>query len=535
MNFARLITICFFSLLCSCSSQDAQPLSSNDHILRINIGEDPSTLDPRRSRSLCDRTLMNMLYEGLTRINREEKVEPALAQVIEVSSDLMTYTFYLRSAHWSNGEKIKASDFAYAWKKVLDPKFPSDNAFQLYPIKNAKAIKKGELTSEELGVEIVDDQTLKVYLEQPTPYFLELTAFPVYFPVCEMLDKQHPKWMEKDSLAVFSGPFAIKKWKHNDVLIVEKNDKYWDVGSVHLSEVVMCMVKEDTEMKMFEKKELDWVGSPLSIIPLDALKDFQKEHDVKSKPMLGTYFFRVNTTHPILSNVNIRKALAIAVDRAAIVNHILQGNQNTATGLVPLSMGLQRAPYFQDHDVEEARSLLGKGLKELGIDISTLPTLSLIFPAGDKNYLIAQAVQQQWLDALGVNIEIQSLEKKVYFDQIARQGYAIATGSWIADFNDPINFLEVFKYKTASTNNTGWENKDYIKLLDESSALSDPEERKLVLSQSEDLLMKEMPVIPVFYYNMLFASQNNVKEMVLSSMGHLDFKWAQLDSKEDIR
>jgi oligopeptide transport system substrate-binding protein len=198
-------------------------------------------------------------------------------------------------------------------------------------------------------------------------------------------------------------------------------------------------------------------------------------------------------------------------------------------------MGLQRAPYFQDHDVEEARSLFHKGLQELGLSNDSLPSLPMIFPAGDKNYLIAQAVQQQWQDALGLHIEIQSLEKKVYFDQITHQNFGIATGSWIADFNDPINFLEVFKYKTASTNNTGWENATYAHLLDESSAISDPEERLQLLSQSEDLLMKEMPLVPVFYYNMLFASQNHVKEMVLSSMGSLDFKWAHIAREEDLR
>jgi len=533
MNFVLPTIVSLFCLLYSCSSSNlpSSEIGKNSS-LRINLVDDPSTLDPRKSRSLSDRTIMNMLYEGLTRINREEKVEPALAQVIEVSSDLTTYTFYLRNAEWTNGEAVKASDFAYAWKKVLDPKFPSDNAFQLYPIKNAKGIKQGTLPSDSLGVEIIDDQTLKVYLEQPTPYFLELTAFPAFFPVCASADKQNPYWAEKEATIVSCGPFRLQKWKHNDELQVVKNETYWDAVSVKLAKIAMCMVQAETELKMYEKKELDWIGSPLSIIPLDSLQSFKKEQNIKTKPMLGTYFFRVNTAKSFLSNINVRKALAIAVDRKAIVEHVLQGEQLPATGLVPISMGIQKGPYFQDHDVEEAKRLFQKGLAESNLGPSEVPCLTLIFPSNEKNYLVAQVVQEQWREALGIHVKIEAVESKVYFDRLVKHDYDMATGSWVADFNDPINFLEVFKFKSASTNNTSWENAEYTKLLDESSALSDPEERRSVLSQSEDLLIKEMPVIPVFYYNMLFASQAHVKEMVLSSMGNLDFKWAHLENAQ---
>jgi oligopeptide transport system substrate-binding protein len=530
MNFFLPVIVAFLFMLIGCSSDHSNSTASTSpDILRINIGQDPSTLDPRKARSLCDRTIMNMLFEGLTRINREEKAEPALAQVIEVSSDLMTYTFYLRNAKWTNGEQVKASDFAYAWKKILDPSFASDNSFQLYPIKNAQDIKKGKMHIDLLGVEVIDDLTLKVTLEQPTPYFLELTAFPAFFPVCEAADRLNPFWAEKETTAVYCGPFKLQKWRHSDEIKVVKNENYWDAASVKLSEIVMCMVKEETEVKMFEKRELDWIGSPLSTIPVDALKSFKDAQGLQTKPMLGTYFFRMNTSNDFLCNVNIRKALAIAIDRAAIVDHVLQGNQKPATGLVPTSMGLQKGPYFQDHDVEEARALFQKGIEEIGIDKNHFSQLTLIFPSGERSYLIAQAVQQQWMEAFGLTVKIQSLEKKVYFDALSKECYDIAAGSWIADFNDPINFLEVFKHKFASTNHTCWENDSYIRLLDESKAISDPDERKMILAQSEDLLIKNMPIIPIFYYNMLYASDSKVKEMVLSSMGNLDFKWAHVD------
>jgi len=535
MKFLMTAILTTFLLLSGCSSNDSlkniQP--NNKTSLRINIGEDPSTLDPRKSRSLCDRTIVNMLFEGLTRINKEEKAEPALAQVIEVSSDMMVYTFYLRNAKWSNGETIKASDFLYSWKKILDPKFFSPNAFQLYSIKNAKSIKQGDLPLNELGVEILDEQTIRVYLENPTPYFLELTAFPAFFPYCESADKYNVEKLDKEETIVCCGPFKLKKWKHSDELVVVKNETYWDSASVKLSEIVMCMVKEDTELRMFEKQELDWLGSPLSNIPVDSLNSFHEGSMLKSKPMLGTYFLRLNTVNKVLKNTKIRQALAISIDRKSIVDHILQGNQSPATGLVPTSMGLQNTPYFQDHDVEEAKVLFKKGLLEEGIAVNDFQDISMIFPSGEKNYLIAQALQQQWFESLGIHITIRSVEKKVYFDMLSKQNFDIAAGSWVADFNDPINFLEVFKYRNASTNNTFWEDKQYIHKLEESSAQADPDERKFILAHCEDLLIKQMPIIPVFHYNMLFASHSYLKDMMLSSLGNLDFKWAYLDNRTD--
>ncbi|MEI8328614.1 MAG: peptide ABC transporter substrate-binding protein [Chlamydiia bacterium] len=534
MNLIMIAMISCLFLLPGCGSSPSND-GSAPHAracLRINIGEDPSTLDPRKSRSLCDRTLVNMLYEGLTRINREEKVEPAMAQVIEVSSDLMTYTFYLRQAKWTNGESVKASDFAYSWQKMLDPSFASPNASQLYPIKNAKAIKDKHLPMGMLGIEVIDPYTLKVSLEQPTPYFLEMTAFPAFFPVCESVDRMQQEVGAKSVSTPYCGPFRLQSWKHNDQLQVVKNEQYWDATAVKLQEIAMYMVKEETEMRMFEKKELDWVGSPLSNIPIDAIMGFKKGKALQSKAMLGTYFLRLNTKQSILSNVNIRKAIAIAIDRQALVEHVLQGDQTPATGLVPLSLRLQTKPYFQDHDVQEAKRLFSQGLAELGTSANALPPLVLIFPTGEKSNLLSQAIQQHWLKAFGLQVSIQAVERKVYYDRLANQDYDIAAGSWIADFNDPINFLEIFKYQSTNTNNTSWENNRYIQLLDESSAQGDPAERRLLLAQSEDLLIKEMPIIPIFHYNMLFAKQGYLKEIVLSSMGNLDFKWAYLENED---
>ena len=474
------------------------------------------------------RRLPGCFLEGLTRVNPSEKIDLALAESVDTSADLKTYTFHLKDSAWSNGDPVTASDFAYAWKKMLSPDFPSDTAFHLYVIKNAKAAKEGKVTLEEIGVRALDEKTLVVELQNPTPYFLELTAFPAFFPVNQKIDEKNPSWAQNASTYVCNGPFQLDDWKHQNRLRIRKNTKYWDAQSVKMTSIELQMLHEETELKLFEKNDLDWAGSPLSILPIEAIKTLRNDNSLKTKELLGTYFIRTNTERPPFNHPSIRKAFALAMNRRAIVDHVTQGNQIPATGLVPISLKLQKEPYFQDADLQNARKLFEEGLEALNMKKEELPEICLIYRADERNHLIAQAVQQQWFEAFGMRVKLEQIEGKVYFDRISKQNYHMASGSWIADFADPINFLEVFKYKNSGSNNTCWESSRFVELLDKSSQLADQEQRFDILAQSEQILMEEMPIIPIFYYTMLYVNQPSLKDVVLSSMGQIDFKWASI-------
>lgn len=535
MKKSKIFLLCVLcSLLAACQSASVKkaqkmkaPLAA---AIKINLGADPQTLDPRKARDLHAVTLTKMLFEGLTRVGKNDLPELALARSVEISPDLKKYTFYMRYSEWSNGEPLTASDFVYAWKKVLDPQFLSENAQQLYLIKNAKAVKEGTLPSDALGVQAIDPMTLEVELENPTPYFLELLAFPIAFPVSQKVDEENPQWMQSASNYVCNGPFKLKEWKHQDQITTVKNELYWDAKQVRLDEIELVMVQEQTELKMYKKKELDWVGSPLSILPLEALPELKKNGEVRSKPILGTYFLRVNVDHAPFDNLKIRRAFSLAIQRSDIVTHVIQGEQSPATGLVPVSLGLQKEPYFEDGAVELAQSLLQEGLKECQLTLEQLPTIVYSYNSGERNHLIAQAIQEQWHKILGVKVRLEAVERKVLFDKLSKQDYQLAAGSWLADYHDPINFLEVFKYKKATTNNTNWENKEYTELLDHSSTIVDPDRRLEFLAQSEKILMEEMPIMPIFHYTMLYLHENGLKDVVLTSLGNLDFKWAYLEN-----
>jgi len=492
----------------------------------INVGAEPGTLDPRKARSLADINMIKMFMEGLSRVSQDGKAHLALAESVDVSEDQLTYTFHLRDANWSNGDPILASDFTYAWKKALSPDFPSDNAFNLYPIKNAKSIKSGKLPVSFLGAKAVDERTLVVNLESPTPYFLKLTTMPIYFPINAREDKVNPMWASNVDSFVGSGPFLPSSWRHHDKLVAKKNAAYWDEKEVKLSEIEMVMVNEDTGTKLFETGDVQWQGSPFSLIPIDSIEGLKSEQKLKTHPFLGTFWVRLNIEKAPLDNSNLRKALAYAIDRSSIVTHITQGGQLPASGIVPSSMGLSATPYFADNDQDAARAHLTKALDEMGVEATSLPPITLTYNNTDRSHRIAQALQYAWKETLGIEVNLERVERNVYFSRVSHQDYAMATGSWIADFNDPINFLEVFQTKDNGTNNTNWESEKYQSLLAQSYFAKNSHDRAKLLKECESIIMDEMPVIPIFSFTMLYAQDESVQNVVLTDLGNIDFKTA---------
>ena len=504
-------------LLAGCSPKQ-------ENIVRVNIKAEPATLDPRKARDLSSMTLARMFFEGLTRINQEEKAELALAEKVDVSADGKIYTFTLRSATWTNGDRVTAQDFVYAWKKSLEPHFPADQSFQLYVIKNGKAAKEGKVPVDQIGVKAIDEKTLQVELQNPTPYFLELTSLPIYFPFSQKADQNNDI-----NKVVGNGPFVLKEWRHNDQLRVVKNTSYWDASKVKLKEIDLIMVTEDTELKMFEKGELDWAGSPLSMLPVGSLAGLKKTGNFHAKPFLATYFFRTNVESEPFEHPLMRKAFAGAIKRSEIVEHVTQGGQLPATGLLPPSMRGQEEGYLVDGDFETARQDFDQALQILGLTREELPPISLMYAMGERNHLIAQAVQEQWRQALDVKVELQAVERKVFFDRVSKKNFQLASGDWTADFNDGMNFLEIFKFKAGGSNNTAWENSQYRELLDAASGESEIGKRQKIFQECEAILMKELPIIPIFHHTMLYVSNPKVKGVVLSNLGSIDFKWASVD------
>lgn len=536
-----LATACL-ALFTSCNKSQSKHASNagepktteRSQVITINILDEPQSLDPRKVRSLRDLNLTRLLMEGLTRTGKSGKAELALASQYEVSNDQQTYTFTLKPSTWSNGDTVTAYDFVYAWKKALTPEYPSDYASQLYPIKNAKSVKLGTLPLSMIGASAPNDHTLVIELEHPVPYMLKLLSLPVFFPVNSKVDKKNPHWADKAETYVGNGPFSLKAWKHRDQLIAQKNPAYWDAEKVKLEKIAMVMVSEETGFSMYQNDELQWDGSPFSTIPMDAINSLRSTPSLRSAPMLGTAFIRTNVSKAPFSSNAIRKAFALAIDRKALVEHVLQGEQTPATGLVPKCMGLQKQPYFMDADREAAVKHFEQGLKDLRVSKNSLPEIVLSYANSERSHRMYQALQQQWFETFGIKVRLEPLESQVYFSKVSKQAFMLAGGSWIADLEDPITFLEVFQSKENGTNNTNWENPLYASTLDASYLTTSLEERNKLLSESERILLQDMPIIPIFHYSMLYVQDSAVKDVVISDIGGIDFKWAYLENDQII-
>ncbi|MFC4184270.1 peptide ABC transporter substrate-binding protein [Saccharococcus thermophilus] len=500
--------------------------------LHINIKTEPFSLNPGLANDSVSGNVLYQTFEGLTRI-KDGKPQLAMAESYQVSKDLKTYTFKLRDAKWSNGDPVTAKDFEYAWKWALDPKNQSQYAYQLYYIKNGQAFNEGKAKAEDVGVKAIDDKTLQVTLENPTPYFLQLTAFYTYFPVNSKIAAKNPKWYTNAGPDYTSnGPFKMVTWDHNNKIVLEKNENYWDAKSVKLTKIEMVMVNDtNTELSMFNNGELDWAGMPTGQLPPDSLSQLKAEGKLHVQPIAGVYWYKFNTEKPPLNNVNIRKALAYAINRKAIVENIAKGEQIPAMAAVPPTMFPEnKKGYFKDNDVEKAKEYLKKGLQELGLkDVKDLPPITLSYNTDDLHAKIAQAIQDMWKKNLGIEVKLDNSEWAVYIDKLHSGDYQIGRMGWLGDFNDPINFLELFRDKKGGNNDTNWENPKYKQLLIDSQKETDPEKRKEMLKQAEAILMDEMPVAPIYFYTNTWVQKDNLKGVEMSGLGDVQFKWAYFE------
>lgn len=511
-----------------------KPAEAVDQVLRVNINTEPFSLNPGLANDTTSGGVLLQTFEGLTRIGQDEKPELAMAESYETSEDLKTYTFKIREdAVWSNGDPVTAHDFEYAWKWALDPAHESQYAYQLYYVKGAAAANAGEGSLDDVGVKATDDKTLVVELENPTPYFLELTAFYTYFPVNSTIAKANDKWYtDAGENYVSNGPFVMTEWSHKDQIILKKNDKYWDKDAVKLESIEMYMINDpNTELQMFNNGELDWAGSPTGYLPTDVLPQLEAEGKLNVKPIAGTYWYKFNTEKPPFNNVNIRKAFALSINRDAIVKNITQGGQVPAMAAVPPSMFPENTEgYFKDNDLEKAKEYLQKGLEELGLkDVSEFPEITLSYNTNEAHAKIAQAIQDMWKQNLGVEVALENVEWAVYIEQLHQGNYQIGRMGWLGDFNDGINFLELFKDKDGGNNDTRWEDPEFQRLLNESATETDPAKRLDLLKQAEAIFMEAMPVAPIYFYTNVWLQKDNLKDVVISGLGDGQFKWAYFE------
>jgi len=500
--------------------------------LNLVIASEPPSLHPQLATDSTSGAILQNVFEGLTTVKDGEIVNAA-AENVEVSEDLLTYTFTLRDAKWSNGDAVTAEDFAYAWKFALNPANASEYASILYPIKGAQSYNLGEGSEEDLGIKVVDEKTLEVTLENPTPYFLELTAFKTYYPIHKATAEANETWYaEAGETYITNGPFTLADWQHAGSITLEKNESYWDAENVAINKVNISMVEnEATASTMFDAGEIDFLGAPFQTIGLDVIDRYKKEGNLNIEDYAAIYVYKFNTTGEFTKNANIRKALTLAIDRQGLIDNVVKGEQTPALGMVPAAVpGFEEdRGYFTDNNIEEAKAALEAGMKELGISDPSEISISLSINTSEAHAAIAQFVQEGWHKNLGIDVTIDNSEWQVYLDKVTNLDYDVARMGWIGDYNDAYSFLEQYDSADNGNNDTGWENPEYAKLLEQSISETDADARIDLMKQAEAIAMKEFPIAPVYYYTNLSVKKDYVENMKPDALGNVYLKYVDIN------
>lgn len=521
---------------CSTSQGTAQP---NEHsqsgaataakpmVLHWSINSEPPSLDPGIAVDADSFDMIYAAFEGLTSYDLNGQLTNATAESFTNSPDFMKYTFKIRQdAKWSNGDPVTAHDFVYAIKRNLDPKTASEYAYQLYYIKGGEEYNTGKGSADDVGVKALDDHTVEFTLKSPTPFFRELTFFPTLFPLHQKTVESNPQWAAEAATIVGNGPFVMEEWEHKVKIAFVKNDNYWDKENVKLDRLEISMIDDNnTAFSMFENGDLDWGGYPASTLPPDVIPSLKDAGTLMVASNPGTQSVVFNTTKPPFNNKKIRQAFAYAIDRQAIIDNILQTGVPAAYGWVPSSMGLKPEGFFKE-DPQKAKQLLEEGMKELGL--TTFPSVTYTFDTTDMNKKLAEALQDQWKQTLGVDVKLYTAELKVYRDMRSQANFDMIRFQWGADFNDPINFLEMFRDKTGGNNHPDWENPKFKELIDQSYSEPDLEKRKQILLEAETILMEEMPLAPINFRGNPYVKNDKVKDFVIFPLGGAYFKYASV-------
>jgi oligopeptide transport system substrate-binding protein len=497
--------------------------SAGGKILRVNNTEEPGSLEPGKAQGTHDSWVLENTFEGLTRFDKNAKVVPGDAEKWDISPDGKTYTFHLRDGlKWSNGDPVTAKDYEYAWKYALNPTTASEYAYQLYYLKGAEAYnttkekdpKKLQALQDAVAVKAVDDKTLKVELNGPTPYFLELCNFYTYYPVDKKVQEANSKWANDAKTFVSNGPFKLSEWNHKQDIKVVKNDNFWDKQSVKIDGINFAMLQdENTAWQMYRSGQLDLAYT----LPTEVTAQMKNSNNPEfhNSPEFSAYFYRFNTTKKPFDNVKVRKALSMAIDRKTIVDSVAQGGQTPLYGMVPpgyieKSTGKDfnqvSGPYFKE-DAAAAKKLLQEGLKEEGM--TTMPKVTILYNTLDAHKKVAEAIQEMWRKNLGIDVNIENADFQVVIDREHKLDYDVVRAGWISDFVDPMTFEDMWT-SVSTQNDTGWKNPEYDKLVAAAKNELDNKKREDDLHKAEKLFMDNQPIMPIYAYTKPFMLKSNV-------------------------
>ncbi len=468
-------------------------------ILRIALEYSVVSLDPRIGGEAISGDILRFLFEGLTRFNKDGIVENGIAESIECSSNLKQYIFKLRPTFWNDGSPLSAYDFEYSWKKILSPDFKTSFADHFYHIKNAKEAKEGLVPLDEVGIQVIDDRTLKVDLIAPSPHFLQWTAHPLFSPVHRLVDQQFPQWpYQSGRYYPCNGPFQLKMNQPSQGYQLIKNPYYWEAGKVKINQVILTNMNPSQAIHAIQKKEVDWLGNPFGAWHPTYNNLSSKENKLLRFPNTWLLCSAINVNALPFNHPKIRQAFCYAIQRSEIIESAYMPLSPAQSILLP-HYREKNSVLFPDYNKDLAIQLFQEGLQELNLKPEDLAPLSIIFLETGIQVHIANFLKKQIEDCFQIQVVLESMPWSTAFNRLSKGQFQMGFFAWTAWVDDPFYLLKIFKSKNNETNFSKWEHSEFQNLIDLSEQEMTPFQRSKHLLEAEKLLSREAPVIPLFF------------------------------------
>ena len=518
----------------STASGDSTPAASGDataiftpktvdaaKTISLNAGMEPTGLNTLTSTYAIEFSLFKHMYENLVTLDDDDNTVPGAAESWDYDEDTLTYTFHLRKdGVWTNGDPVTAKDFEFAWSQALNPDVASDYAYFLYFIKNAEKYFNGEVAWDEVGVKVVDDYTLEVTMEQPTPYALFLFSFGTLAPINQRFYEAVGADLYSTEAQYFctNGPFALTEWSHNDKIVMQKNDAWHGAADVEVEEIDWKIITDaNAALSSFLAGDLDMVGLGTG----ELIKQATAAGATIQSYTDGTSFYiYFNNNDQYLSNVNLRRALFNAIDEQKEIDTVWQNDNEPMTSFtapgVSATDGTSFAGkvgelYAPSRDQEKAKEYLATALSELGCTVDDL-SAHLSIDCGDSATSIAEAsfYQEQWRQVLGIEVTVNSMITKQGSQNRKTGNYVMSVTGWGPDYNDPNTFLDLW-VTDGGNNQTGFSNERYDELIDLAAKETDLEKRESYFIECEQIIADQLPIGPAFWRAPSYACSDKIK------------------------
>jgi len=465
---------------------------------RIGNGDEPKSIDPHIMQGVLERRIHMTLFENLTNINPEDATAiPGVAESWEISPDGKTYTFKLRKTVWSDGVPITAHTFVKSWLRMLKPSTKAPYAwFPAMFIAGARDYNEGRTGSEKVKIKAIDDYLLQVELEGAYPFFLTSLTHPSFSPVpLHVIDKYGLDWVKKGRI-VSNGPFILEEWKKNEIISCVPNSLYWDKEAVRLSRVIFYPIEDSTiAHNKFLKSELDWTDT----IPMDQIEAALARSDSYNVPYLGTYYYVFNSRRKPFSDPRVRKALSISINRQELIKKTTKAGEIASTAFVPPIPGYKTISGNRE-DIELAKKLLSEAGFAGGKGFPKFKILYNTYKDGNAHKTIAEFIQQQWKENLGIECRLMQQDWKVYLSMRRDSNFDVARAGWIGDYLDPNTFLDMFG-PYSGLNDGRYSNSEYDTFLLNAAGELNSKKRMDLFNQAEEILItRDQAVMPIYYF-----------------------------------